>query len=208
MKDIEISVNGLRLKGILSVPESAKGIVLFAHGSGSGRLSPRNNYVARVLNEQGLATLLFDFLTEGEDAIYENRFDIALLTERLKKVTEWVKHQDETKDLKIGYFGGSTGSAAALSAAAVMPEIKAVVSRGGRPDLVADEELMKVRAATLLVVGGNDTEVIGMNESAYRKLAGIHKLEIIPGATHLFEEPGKLEKVAEIAADWFKQYLE
>ncbi len=207
MAEMAIMVDGVRLSGILTVPKEAKGLVLFAHGSGSGRLSPRNNYVARVLNEAGLATLLMDLLTEEEDAINENRFDIDLLTERLKEVTKWGTSQGGTKGLHFGYFGGSTGTAAALRAAAALPGIKAVVSRGGRPDLVSDEELMKVTAPTLLIVGGNDAEVITMNESAYKKLGGVHKMEIISGATHLFEEPGKLEKVAQMAVDWFGKYL-
>lgn len=207
MVEIDLSVEGVNLKGNLEVPKGAKGVVLFAHGSGSGRLSPRNNYVARVLNEIGLATLLFDLLTEEEDAIYENRFNIDLLTERLKAVTKWCQSNGQTEQLKIGYFGGSTGTAAALKAAAVLPdEIKAVVSRGGRPDL-AGENLFKVKSPTLLIVGGLDAQVIELNKEADKKLSGVHKVEIVPGATHLFEEPGTLEKVAGLAADWFKQYL-
>lgn len=207
MAEIDLVVEGTNLKGNLEIPGGARGIVLFVHGSGSGRLSPRNNYVAQVLNKAGLATLLFDLLTEEEDAIYENRFDIDRLTERLKAVMKWCESNSETKDLKVGYFGASTGAAAALAAAAVLGDtIKAVVSRGGRPDL-AGEKLFKVTAPTLLIVGGLDTQVIELNQEAEKKLAGLHRIEIVPGATHLFEEPGTLEKTAELAADWFKRYL-
>ncbi len=194
-------------EGALIVPPGAKGLVLFAHGSGSGRLSPRNNYVAGVLRESGVATLLFDLLTEKEDRIYENRFDIALLTQRLQLATEWVKQQAATRHLAIGYFGASTGAAAALKAAAALgPMIRAVVSRGGRPDLALDD-LPRVRAPTLLIVGGNDPVVIELNRAAYRELRGEKELKIIPGATHLFEEPGTLEQVAVAAARWFERHL-
>lgn len=204
--EIDVQVGEVILKGMLEVPKGAGGLVLFVHGSGSSRLSPRNGYVARVLNEAGLATFLLDLLTEDEDAIYENRFDIELLTKRLKSVCEWCQKQGETSKLKLGFFGASTGAAAALAAGAVLPEVKAIVSRGGRPDLV-DEALFKVKTPTLLIVGGLDTQVIELNESAFKKLTGIHKMEIVPGATHLFEEPGTLEKVAELAKDWFVTYL-
>ncbi len=207
MGEINLPVEGLNLKGNLEVPEGARGIVLFAHGSGSSRLSPRNNYVARVLNEAGLATLLFDLLTEDEDVVYENRFNIDLLTERLKLVTKWCQSNGQTQGLKVGYFGASTGAAAALSAAASLGDmVKAVVSRGGRPDL-AGENLFKVKSPTLLIVGGLDSQVIELNQEADKKLSGVHKVEIVPGATHLFEEPGTLEKVAQLAADWFRTYL-
>jgi dienelactone hydrolase len=181
--------------------------VLFAHGSGSGRLSPRNNYVAGVLRESGVATLLFDLLTEAEDRIYENRFDIDLLTHRLLLATQWAGQQAATRGLALGYFGASTGAAAALRAAAALgPEIGAVVSRGGRPDLALDD-LARVQAPTLLIVGGNDAAVIELNRAAYRELRGDKELKIIPGATHLFEEPGTLEQVANAAADWFRHHL-
>lgn len=194
-------------EGALIVPPGAKGLVLFAHGSGSGRLSPRNNYVASVLRESGVATLLFDLLTEKEDRIYENRFDIDLLTQRLQLATEWVKQQAVTRHLAIGYFGASTGAAAALKAAAALgPEVRAVVSRGGRPDLALDD-LPRVQAPTLLIVGGNDDVVIELNRKAYRELRAEKELKIIPGATHLFEEPGTLEQVATAAAHWFARHL-
>jgi putative phosphoribosyl transferase len=182
-------------------------MVLFAHGSGSGRLSPRNNYVAGVLRGRGIATLLFDLLTEVEDRVYETRFDIPLLTHRLILATEWVRQQVETRDLTIGYFGASTGAAAALEAAATLgPEIGAVVSRGGRPDL-ALESLARVQAPTLLIVGGNDHVVIDLNRVAYRALQVEREMQVIPGATHLFEEPGTLEQVASAAAHWFVRHL-
>jgi pimeloyl-ACP methyl ester carboxylesterase len=194
-------------QGALAIPAAAKGLVLFAHGSGSGRLSPRNNYVAGVLRESGVATLLFDLLTEAEDRIYENRFDIAMLTHRLLLATQWAGQQAATRGLARGYFGASTGAAAALRAAAALgPEIGAVVSRGGRPDLALDD-LARVQAPTLLIVGGNDAVVIELNRAAYRELRGEKELKIIPGATHLFEEPGTLEQVAVAAADWFRRHL-
>ncbi|MEM3031219.1 MAG: dienelactone hydrolase family protein [Candidatus Micrarchaeia archaeon] len=195
------------LEGTLAVPHGARAMVVFAHGSGSSRFSPRNNFVARVLRERGLATLLFDLLTPEEDAVYENRFDIGLLTERLVAATQWLRTQPKTKNLAIGYFGASTGSACALRAAARLGEkIGAVVSRGGRPDLTG-EDITRVRAPTLLIVGGNDFGVIQLNQSAYAELKAEKRLEIVPGATHLFEEPGALEKVAELAAEWFAEHL-
>lgn len=206
MKEIEITINGVAIKGLLEIPKVAMGLVLFVHGAGSSRFSPRNNFVAKELNKAKFATLLLDLLTEEEDAIYENRFDIGLLTERLKEVTLWCRQNPELKNLKIGYFGGSTGSAAALIGAAYDKKISAVVSRGGRPDL-AMNVLEKVISPTLLIVGGNDEGVIVLNQTALDKLKCSKKLEVVPGATHLFEEPGTLEKVAELAADWFKKYL-
>ncbi|MBT8308435.1 MAG: dienelactone hydrolase family protein [Maribacter sp.] len=204
---VDIKLDGLVLKGILTIPEKATGMVIFSHGSGSSRLSPRNNYVAKVLNENGLATLLFDLLTEEEDLIYENRFNIDVITMRLIDVTQWVQSQKESKEMTIGYFGASTGAASALRAAAFFGEdIKAVVSRGGRPDL-AMQELNKVTAATLLIVGGWDGQVIKLNEKAYQNLNCERKLEIVPEASHLFEEPGKLVQVALIASTWFKKWL-
>lgn len=205
---INIQLNGLVLKGNLTVPKNALGMVIFSHGSGSSRLSPRNNYVAEVLQEKGLATLLFDLLTEDEDRIYENRFNIDLLTSRLIVVTLWIRQQKETKDLLIGYFGASTGAASALRAAAYYgKDIKAVVSRGGRPDM-ALQDLDKVTAPTLLIVGGLDDVVIELNKKAYQRLQSVRKLEIIPMATHLFEEAGKLEEVAYLSANWFEKYLQ
>ena len=204
-----------RTKSVLSrkvrCSEGASGLVLFAHGSGSSRHSPRNQFVARTLNDAGLATLLFDLLTQEEEAIdmqtRELRFNIQLLAERLIQATKWAKQQPETCDLRIGYFGSSTGGAAALVTAAHVPQdASAVVSRGGRPDL-AGEALPKVQAPTLLIVGGNDDIVIELNEQARDKMHCEVKLEIIPGATHLFEEPGALEKVGRLASDWFLLHL-
>ncbi|NNK75316.1 MAG: alpha/beta hydrolase [Maribacter sp.] len=205
---IEIKLDGLSLKGNLSIPENAIGMVIFSHGSGSSRLSPRNNYVAKVLNEKGLATLLFDLLTEDEDRIYENRFNIDLITMRLIDVTQWVQNQKESKEFVIGYFGASTGAASALRAAAFYKnDIGAVVSRGGRPDLIM-QELNKVTAPTLLIVGGWDHQVIQLNEKAYSELKCPRKLEVVPEASHLFEEPGKLQQVADMAAAWFNKWLQ
>lgn len=204
---VKIKINSLVLEGDLQIPKEAAGLVLFAHGSGSGRLSPRNNFVASVLRKANLGTLLFDLLTEEEDKIYENRFDIALLTDRLKAATLWLKRQPQLKNYPIGYFGASTGTAAALKAAAELGKIiKAVVSRGGRPDL-AKEALIRVWAPTLLIVGGNDEGVIELNKEAFELLKGEKELKIIPGASHLFEEPGTLEEVAKLATEWFRRYL-
>ncbi|MGD0153555.1 MAG: dienelactone hydrolase family protein [Thermacetogeniaceae bacterium] len=206
-KLVHIKADSVTLEGALAIPENGRGMVLFAHGSGSSRHSPRNNYVARELRAVGLGTLLIDLLTEEEDRIYQTRFDIDLLTRRLLAATEWLKEQPQTRGLHIGYFGASTGAAAALKAAATLgPAIDAVVSRGGRPDL-AEPDLENVQAPTLLIVGGYDDVVIELNRSAYKKLKGKRELVIVPGATHLFEEPGKLEAVAGLAASWFKQYL-
>ncbi len=194
-----------RLEGALAVPEGAEGIVLFAHGSGSSRHSPRNNYVAQVLRKAGLGTLLMDLLTREEDIDYETRFNIGLLSERLKAATEWLK--EEASGLRIGYFGASTGAAAALQAStAYGTGIGAIVSRGGRPDL-ADDYLSKVKSPTLLIVGGKDELVIELNRKAYNKIKAEKEMVIVPGATHLFEEPGALEEVSSLAARWFKKYL-
>lgn len=206
-KLIRVAHANTSLEGMLKIPQSAQGIVLFAHGSGSSRFSPRNNFVADILNDGKLATLLIDLLSRQEDEVYQTRFDINLLTDRLSGVVQWLKKQPETKDLPIGLFGSSTGAAAALQVAAALGEnIKAVVSRGGRPDL-AMAFLANVTAPTLLIVGGNDFGVIELNQEAYEKLDCIKKLEIIPRATHLFEEPGCLDEVAKMANDWFKQHL-
>jgi len=197
----------VRLEGALCVPEGATGIVLFAHGSGSSRHSPRNNYVAGVLRKAGLATLLMDLLTRDEDIDYETRFDITLLTARLKAATDFLIDDDRTRRLKIGYFGASTGAAAALAASvSAAAPIGAIVSRGGRPDL-AERYLPKVIAPTLLIVGGEDDVVIELNRHAYNLLRATKELVIVPGATHLFEEPGTLEEAARLAAQWFKKYL-
>jgi putative phosphoribosyl transferase len=198
---------GLRLAGDLRLPEPAAGLVVFAHGSGSSRLSPRNRQVAEALNESGLATLLFDLLTPEEELDRANVFDIELLAERLFAVTEWARAEAGLGELPIGYFGASTGAAAALRAAARLGgEIRAVVSRGGRPDLAA-ESLEAVASPTLLIVGGADWQVLELNEAAARSLRCEHEVAVVPGATHLFEEPGALERVAELAANWFSRYL-
>ncbi len=202
-KQVSIELNDVTLQGNLVVPESAIGIIVFSHGSGSSRLSPRNNYVARVLQGRGLATLLFDLLTESEDSVYETRFNIDLLTKRLIAVTNWVRNQPKINRLPIGYFGASTGAASALRAAAFFgKKINAVVSRGGRPDM-AMAELHKVTAPTILIVGGWDNVVIELNKEAYAKLRCERKLEIVPEASHLFEEAGKLEEVAKLSANCF-----
>jgi putative phosphoribosyl transferase len=207
MNEVQIQAGQAALSGNLHIPDGAAALVLFAHGSGSSRHSPRNQFVARTLNNAGLATLLFDLLTPEEESIdartAELRFNIGLLAERLVHATKWAKQQEQTRDLRIGFFGSSTGGSAALVAAAEIPkDVGAVVSRGGRPDL-ADEALPKVQAATLLIVGGNDDVVIELNEQARDRMRCEVKLEIVPGATHLFEEPGALEKVAKLASDWF-----
>jgi dienelactone hydrolase len=206
-KQVKIPAESVKLDGILTIPKDTQGLVIFAHGSGSSRLSPRNTLVAGVLQKAGLGTLLFDLLTAKEDEVYENRFDIPLLTGRLKVATKWVKGQADAANLKIGYFGASTGTAVALVAAADFGhEISAVVSRGGRPDL-AEDALRKLMAPTLLIIGGDDHVVIGLNKKAYDLIKAERRMEIIPGATHLFEEPGTLEKVAQLAAGWFRKYL-
>jgi putative phosphoribosyl transferase len=206
-----IPVGAVQLQGNLTLPEQARGVVLFAHGSGSSRLSPRNRFVAQVLVEAGLATLLMDLLTADEERIDRQtahlRFDIGLLAARLLGATDWLRSQPATQALGLGYFGASTGAAAALAAAAQRPDdVRAIVSRGGRPDL-AREALGLVRAPTLLIVGGNDAPVIEMNREAMRLMNAETQLHIIPGATHLFEEPGALEEVARLARDWFLRYL-
>jgi dienelactone hydrolase len=208
---VQVPAGAVTLDGNLGVPAGARGIVLFAHGSGSSRHSPRNRYVAGVLREAGLATLLMDLLTPDEEAIdlqtQRLRFDISLLADRLVGATDWLAQNPDTRDLTIGYFGASTGAAAALVAAAERPDaVGAIVSRGGRPDL-AGAALARVRAPTLLIVGGNDIPVIGMNQEAMAQLHVETKLEIVPGATHLFEEPGALEEVARLAREWFERYL-
>jgi len=210
MTDVNIPIDNMILFGNLDIPANAIGLVLFAHGSGSSRFSPRNQYVAEVLRKSKLATLLFDLLSEEEELVDnvtgELRFNIPLLAERLIGATEWVMKQKETQELPMGYFGSSTGAAAALIAAAKKPVIKAVVSRGGRPDLAIDH-LPKVKAPTLLIVGGNDEQVIGMNKEALAKMKCTKELKIVEGATHLFEEPGKLEEISHLAAEWFVKWL-
>lgn len=208
---VEIPLGRVQLPGDLALPAGAPGLVVFAHGSGSSRFSSRNRYVAEVFGQAGLATLLFDLLTAEEEAIdvrtAELRFDIPLLAERLAGVIDWLRAHPQTAGLGLGLFGASTGAAAALKAAAARPQaVQAVVSRGGRPDLAGDD-LPRVRAPTLLLVGGADPVVIGLNRQAAAGLRAEQRLQIIPGATHLFPEPGKLEQVAQLSRDWFLQRL-
>lgn len=205
---IAVAADAVTLPGDLVLPSAARGLVLFAHGSGSSRLSPRNRYVAGVLNEAGLATLLFDLLTAAEDTDRAARFDIALLARRLVAACVWAQGQTALNRLPVGLFGASTGAAAALIAAAELGEsVRAVVSRGGRPDLAPPEALARVRAPTRLVVGEWDREVLALNRGAARHLRCEHDLVIVPGATHLFEEPGTLEQAAVAARDWFVRHL-
>ncbi|MGD0478338.1 MAG: alpha/beta hydrolase [Nitrososphaerales archaeon] len=203
---VRLNLGRVQLDGILELPPGVKSVVVFAHGSGSSRLSPRNNYVARVLREAGLGTLLFDLLTGEEDRDYRNRFDIGLLAERLAAATGWLLGQAGNL-VSLGYFGASTGAAAALQASVERPEVRAIVSRGGRPDLAADC-LGSIRAPTLLVVGGRDEEVLTLNRQALVRIPAEKGLTVIPGATHLFEEPGALEEVTRAAASWFGRFLE
>jgi dienelactone hydrolase len=208
---VSIQVDGVELEGDLRLPQAARGMVLFAHGSGSSRFSPRNRFVAEVLEEAGFGTLLMDLLTREEEAVDQLtahlRFDIQLLAERLVAATDWLTEQPATSSLPIGYFGASTGAAAALVAAAERADVvRAVVSRGGRPDL-AGPYLSRVRAPTLLIVGQQDDVVVELNRAALQHLRGEKRLEIVPGATHLFEEPGTLEAAARLARDWFERYL-
>jgi putative phosphoribosyl transferase len=208
MSTVHIPAGPVELDGELILPPSARGVVLFAHGSGSSRFSPRNTYVAEVLQQRGIGTLLFDLLTSSEDQDYETRFDIALLTQRLLAATAWLQTNPNTQALRLGYFGASTGAAAALQAAAKMDgNISAVVSRGGRPDLAGAAALSRVTAPTLLIVGGADYGVIELNQQADALLNCEKKLTLIPGATHLFEEPGTLQQAAGKAADWFAKHL-
>ena len=211
MNEVHIPAGRASLAGNLNIPVNATALVLFAHGSGSSRHSLRNQFVARTLNDTGLATLLFDLFTPEEELVdmrtAELRFDIDLLAKRLVHATKWTKRQEQTRDLRIGYFGSSTGGGAALVAAAQLPnDVDAVVSRGGRPDL-AGAALPKVQAPTLLIVGGEDDIVIDLNEQTRDQMRCEVKLEIIPGATHLFEEPGALEQIAKLASDWFRDHI-
>lgn len=209
-EETEIHLQDVRLKGFISIPKKAKGIVLFAHGSGSSRHSPRNHFVAEKIQKQEVGTLLFDLLSAKEGNIdamtREVRFDIALLANRLIKVTDWARSQKELAHLSIGYFGSSTGAAAAIIAACERPFVKTVVSRGGRVDLAKDA-LDRITCPALFIVGEDDRVVIDLNKNAYDRLKGEKKLSVIPRATHLFEEPGKLEQVANIASEWFKEKL-
>ena len=206
-EEINIPLSSVTLKGELALPENALGIVVFSHGSGSSRFSPRNKMVGELMQQHGIGTLLFDLLTEEEDRAYENRFNIDLLVSRLIEATEWLMQYKMTKKIPVAYFGASTGAASALRAAAYFGKnIRAVVSRGGRPDLALNA-LPMVTAPTLLIVGQMDMRVIKINKLAFDQLKSIKEMKIIPGATHLFEEPGKLMEVAEMAIEWFKKYL-
>ncbi|MCE7913890.1 MAG: alpha/beta hydrolase [Nitrosomonas sp. PRO4] len=208
MATVKIPAGPVRLNGELVLPADTKSVVLFAHGSGSSRLSPRNIFVAQVLQQQGIGTLLFDLLTTSEDRDYAVRFDIDLLTQRLLAATAWLRENPETKALRIGYFGASTGAAAALRAAAEIGiVIAAVVSRGGRPDLAGEAALVRVASPTLLIVGSEDYTVIELNEQAFAWMKCEKKLVLVPGATHLFEEPGTLEQAAQYAASWFIKHF-
>ena len=205
---VHIPVDSVHMEGLLALPAGARGIVLFAHGSGSSRHSPRNNFVARALNEKGIGTLLLDLLTLTEDLDYHTRFDMTLLTHRLLVATRWVKLQPLTRQLPLGYFGASTGAAAALQAAAALgPDVCAVVSRGGRPDLAGTHDLCRVKSPTLLLVGGRDEDVLALNREAYARRPCTKELLVIPGATHLFDEPDTLDEVARQASGWFRQHL-
>jgi putative phosphoribosyl transferase len=209
---VSVPAGSVTLEGSLTLPKDARAIVLLAHGSGSSRHSPRNRYVARVLNKARLATLLIDLLTVHEEVVdartADFRFDIDLLTERLVDATDWLTQFPDTKGLPIGYFGASTGAAAALAAAALRPDaVGAIVSRGGRPDLADDMALVRVRAPTLLIVGEEDGQVVGLNRQAFAQLRCEKQLMIVPGASHLFEEPGALDEVARLARNWFQRHL-
>lgn len=205
---VRIPVDQVYIEGMLTLPDAPQGLVLFAHGSGSSRHSPRNNQVAQVLNERGLATLLIDLLTPAEDLDRSARFDMALLTQRLLVVTQWLQAQAATSSLPLAYFGASTGAAAAVMAAATLGStIHALVSRGGRPDLAPTQDLAALTCPTLLLVGSLDEDVLSLNQQAAAAMRCPHQLSIIPGATHLFEEPGTLDQVAQQAADWFTQHL-
>jgi putative phosphoribosyl transferase len=206
-REAVIAAGARTIRGTLRLPAGAGAVVVFAHGSGSGRFSPRNRYVAQVLQESGLATLLLDLLEEDEAADRSKVFDIGLLADRLEAAADWLGGRPETADLRLGYFGASTGAGAALLAAGRDPDsVGAVVSRGGRPDLARDA-LPRVTAPTLLIVGGNDEIVLELNREAFDRLDNVRQLDIVPGATHLFEEPGALEEVARLAREWFHHYL-
>jgi len=205
--EVEIPIGKVLLKGDLIIPQNPKGIIIFSHGSGSSRLSPRNKMVASYLQRKNFGTLLFDLLTPAEDVHYQLRFDIWLLTKRLIGATQWLEKQSIADEYPLGYFGASTGAASALKAAAYLPQICAVVSRGGRPDLAFDM-LEKVEAPTLLIAGSLDYDVLQLNKEAYIRLNCEKKLEVIEGATHLFEEQGTMEKVCEKAGEWFGKYLQ
>lgn len=204
---VSIRIDGITLQGDLFLPAGCNGIIIFSHGSGSSRFSPRNRHVADFLHTKNFGTLLFDLLTEQEDQYYQNRFNIDMLTGRLVGATMWLESLEEAKNKPLGLFGASTGAASALQAAARLPEVRAVVSRGGRPDLASIDDLQKVEAPTLFIVGSLDDDVLQLNKLAYLQMKCDKKIELVYGATHLFEEPGKMETVAELAANWFEKHL-
>lgn len=205
--EVQIPSGNVKLQGELIVPLTAESVVIFSHGSGSSRFSARNRMVAGYLHQNNIGTLLFDLLTEEEDKLYQNRFNINLLTQRLCNATTWLEQFPAAKDCTFGFFGASTGAASALKAAVLLPQIASVVCRGGRPDL-AMEELHKIKIPVLLIVGSRDFDVLQLNRQAYDQLTSAKKIEIVDGATHLFEEPGKMEMVANLAAKWFSNYLQ
>ena len=205
-ENVRIPLGSVTLEGSLTLPRDSREVVVFSHGSGSSRFSPRNTMVASHLHKRGFGTLLFDLLTAIEDRDYDKRFDIHLLTDRLVGVTEWLKGQETAKDCSIGYFGASTGAASALQAAARLPEVATVVCRGGRPDL-ASQALPLVQCPVLLIVGSLDHEVIGLNREALKLIRSPKRLSLVPGATHLFEEPGCMEQVCKISSDWFEAHM-
>lgn len=206
-QSINIPLGPVELKADLVLPPNAHALVIFAHGTGSSRLSPRNQQVSSYLNQQGIATLLFDLLTEAEDRDFSNRFNLELLSQRLEDVTKMIIQQEQFNGMRLGYFGASTGAAAALMAARDIPQISCIVSRGGRPDL-AMKDLPFIKIPALFIVGEKDKGVIKLNEEAMEKFAGEKSMEIIPGATHLFEEPGAMEKVCILAANWFRFHMQ
>jgi putative phosphoribosyl transferase len=206
-KEVSIPAGKVTLDGDLFIPSKAKGIVIFSHGSGSSRLSVRNQMVARYLHQRNFGTLLFDLLTQEEDKHYASRFNISLLTRRLVGTTEWLQNFPDAREFRMGYFGASTGAASAINAAALLPQINAVVSRGGRPDLAMDS-LPYIETPVLLIVGSLDPEVLALNKQAYIQMECEKKLEVIQGATHLFEETGAMEKVCDLANSWFERYLQ
>jgi putative phosphoribosyl transferase len=206
VKEVKMEVDNEVLPGELAIPHDAKGVVVFSHGSGSGRFSPRNRQVAARLHKEQIGTLLLDLLTPAEDRIITNRFDIALLAHRLVGVTQWLEQFDPCADCGFAYFGASTGAASALRASTYLPQVKCIVSRGGRPDMAADI-LHKVQVPTLLIVGSNDEDVLRLNEQSYSVLKCEKKLDIIDGASHLFEEPGKMDDVIDLSTSWFNKYL-
>ena len=205
--ELTVPFGNIGLKGELIIPSKAEAVVIFSHGSGSSRFSPRNRMVAEFLHQNNIGTFLFDLLTKREDQQYTNRFDIELLTGRLIAATTWLEEREAMKGCKIGFFGASTGAASALRASSILPQINAVVSRGGRPDLAMDF-LHRVKAPTLLIVGSLDHDVLLLNRTAYFQLECEKEFKIVKGASHLFEEPGAMQKVCEHAADWFQKYLE